>query len=134
MSDSFETPWTVAHQASLSMGYPREKYWNRLPFPSPGHLPDSGIKTGSPVLTGEFFITEPPRKPHRIIWGRCFTLVLNYIYLVLKMNKNQTLNHPDRCLIFMKQKVRILDICEQMNHGFTEINLISYLIIIYGLA
>ena len=50
------------------------------------------------------------------------------------MNKNQTLNHPDRCLIFMKQKVRILDICEQMNHGFTEINLISYLIIIYGLA
>ena len=35
----FETPWTVAHEAPLSMGFPRHKYWNGLPFPSPGHLP-----------------------------------------------------------------------------------------------
>ena len=38
MSDSFVTPWTVAHQAPLSMGFPRQEYWSGLPFPSPGHL------------------------------------------------------------------------------------------------
>ena len=38
MSDSFETPWTVAHQATLSMGFPRQKYWSGLPFPPPGHV------------------------------------------------------------------------------------------------
>jgi len=37
------TPWTVAHQAPLSMGLPRPKYWSGLPFPSPGNLPDPGI-------------------------------------------------------------------------------------------
>ena len=36
----FATPWTVAHQAPLSMGFPRQEYWNGLPFPSPGDLPD----------------------------------------------------------------------------------------------
>ena len=40
----FETPWTVAHQAPLSMGFSRQEYWNKLPFPAPGDLPNSGIK------------------------------------------------------------------------------------------
>ena len=39
-----------AHQASLSMGFPRQEYWSGLPFPSPGDLPDPGIKPGSPAL------------------------------------------------------------------------------------
>ena len=39
----FETPWTVNPQASLSMGFPRQEYSSRLPFPSPGDLPDPGI-------------------------------------------------------------------------------------------
>ena len=43
MSDS-ETPWTVARQAPLPMGFPRQEYWSGLPFPSPGDLPDSGIE------------------------------------------------------------------------------------------
>ena len=43
MSDS-KTPWTVAHQAPLSMGFPRQEYWSGLPFPSPGDLPDPGIE------------------------------------------------------------------------------------------
>ena len=43
------TPWTVAHQASLSMGFPRWDYWRRLPCPLPGDLPDQGIKPTSPV-------------------------------------------------------------------------------------
>ena len=40
----FATPWTVAHQAPLSMGFSRQEYWSGLPFPSPGDLPDPGIK------------------------------------------------------------------------------------------
>ena len=66
MSDSFVTPWTVACQAPLSMGFPRQEYWSGLPFPSPGGLPDPGIKPTSPlspVLAGGFLTTEPPGEP-----------------------------------------------------------------------
>jgi len=45
------------------MGFPRQEYWNGLPFPSPADLPNSGIKLISPVLAGGFFSTEPPRNP-----------------------------------------------------------------------
>ena len=53
MSDSFATPRTIAHQASLSMGFPRQEYWSGLPFPSPGDLPDPVIKTSSPALQAD---------------------------------------------------------------------------------
>ena len=62
----FAIPWTAARQAPLTMGFPRQEYWGRLPFPTPGNLPNSGIETMSSVslaLTGRFFITEPPGKP-----------------------------------------------------------------------
>ena len=49
MFDSSVTPGTVAHQASLFMGFFRQEYWSVLLFPSPGDLPDSGIKSSSPV-------------------------------------------------------------------------------------
>ena len=45
----FATPWSVAHQAPLSMGFSRQEYWSGLPFPSPGDLPDPGTEPGSPV-------------------------------------------------------------------------------------
>ena len=44
------TPWTLAHQAPLSMGFYRQEYWSGLPFPCPGDLLDPGIKSGSPAL------------------------------------------------------------------------------------
>ena len=50
MSDSFVTPWTIARQAPLSMGFPRGEYWSGLPFPSPGNLSDPRIKPKSPSL------------------------------------------------------------------------------------
>ena len=55
----FETLWTVVHQAPLSMGFPRQEYWNGLPFLSPGDLPNPGIKpvSVSHVLSGGFFTT-----------------------------------------------------------------------------
>ena len=56
-------PWTAAHQALLSMGFSRQGYRNGLPFPSPGNLPDPGIKPGSPALQAGSFPTELPWKP-----------------------------------------------------------------------
>ena len=55
---TFVTPWTVACQAPLSMGFPRQEYWSGLPFPSPGNLPYPGIKPGSPVLQADSLPTE----------------------------------------------------------------------------
>ena len=46
----FVTPWTVAYQAPLPMGFSKQEYWSGLPFPSPGDLPDPGIEPGSPAL------------------------------------------------------------------------------------
>ena len=56
-------PWTVAHQAPLSTEFSRQEYWSGLPFPSPGDLPDPGIKPGSPALQADSLPSEPPRKP-----------------------------------------------------------------------
>ena len=50
----------IAHQTFLSMGFPRQEYWSGLPFPSPGDLPDPGIKPTSPTLAGGFFTVERP--------------------------------------------------------------------------
>ena len=50
VSDSFATPWTVARQAPLSLGFARHEYWSGLPFPPPGDLPNPGIKPASPAL------------------------------------------------------------------------------------
>ena len=62
VSDS-ATPWTTAHQAPLSMGFPRQEYWSELPFPSPGDLLDPVIKRGSSVLEADSLLPEPPGKP-----------------------------------------------------------------------
>ena len=59
------TLWTVAHQASPSMGFSRQEYWSGLPFPSPGDLPDPGIEPGSPALEADALTSEPPEKPHK---------------------------------------------------------------------
>jgi len=53
----------VAHQAPLSKGFSRQKYWSRLPFPAPGDPPHPEIEPTSPALPGRFFTAEPPGKP-----------------------------------------------------------------------
>ena len=53
MSNSSVTLWTVARQAPLSMGFPRQEYWRGLPFPSPGDLPNAGIDRGAPALPAD---------------------------------------------------------------------------------
>ena len=62
VSDS-TTPWTVAHQAPLSMGFSRQEYWSGLPLPSPGDLPYPGIEPGSPALQADSLPSEPPGEP-----------------------------------------------------------------------
>uniref|UniRef100_A0AAA9SXK2 Microsomal glutathione S-transferase 2 n=1 Tax=Bos taurus TaxID=9913 RepID=A0AAA9SXK2_BOVIN len=56
----FATSWTAAHQAPPSVGFFRQEYWNGLPFPSPGDLPDPGIKPRSPALQADILTSEPP--------------------------------------------------------------------------
>ena len=74
----FVTPWTVAHQASLSMGFPRQEYWSGLPFPLLRDLPDPGIKPmspASPALWADSLPVEPPGKPK-------VQLIYNIIYII----------------------------------------------------
>ena len=74
----FATPWTVAYQAPPSMGFSRQEYWSGLPFPSPGDLPDPGIKPGSPSLQADTLLSEPPGKPFPMT--DAWTKKLWYIY------------------------------------------------------
>ena len=64
----FATPWTVAYQAPLSMGFSRQEYWSGLPFPSPGDLPDPGIEPRYPALLAGSLPSEPPGKPCIMHW------------------------------------------------------------------
>ena len=52
----FATQWTIAHQAPLSMRFPKQEYWSELP----GDLPNSGIEAGSPALQADSLLSEPP--------------------------------------------------------------------------
>ena len=72
------TPWTVVCQAPLSVGFPRQEYWNELLFLSPGDLLDPSIKPmipACPALAGSFFTIGPPGKPigptkvNGVTWG-----------------------------------------------------------------
>ena len=59
----FATPGTVARQAPLSMEFYRQEYWSGFPFPSPGDLPNPGIKPGLPSLQADALPSELPGKP-----------------------------------------------------------------------
>ena len=60
---ALSTPWTVAHQAPLSMGLPRQEYWSGLPFPSLGDLPNPGVEPESPTLQADSFLLNHQRSP-----------------------------------------------------------------------
>ena len=57
------TPWIVARQAPLSLGFSRQEYWSGLPCPLSGDLPNPGIDPGSPALQVGSLLSEPPGKP-----------------------------------------------------------------------
>ena len=75
--------WTVAHQAPLSVGFSRQEYWRRLPFPPPGDLSNPGIEATSlvsPALASEFFTMVPPGKR---LYMYCFPLLFKNVYLFI---------------------------------------------------
>ena len=71
----FATPWAVVHQAPLFMEFSRQEYWSGLPFPPPGDLPDTGIRSLSPTSAERFITADPPGK----------TFIYIYIYIPLDM-------------------------------------------------
>ena len=73
----FVTPWTVASQAPQSMEFSRQEYWSGFPFPSPGDLPDPGIKPGSPTLQADALPSEPTTS---------FIYIYIYIYIYINLN------------------------------------------------
>ena len=80
------TPWTVAHQVPLSMGFSKQKYWSGFPFPSPGDLPNPGTKPRSltsPALAGGFFMTSATWKS--VDYAQTFSNVLPIIPLSFKL-------------------------------------------------
>ena len=90
MSDSFVTPWTVAHLVPLPMGFNRQEYWSGLLFPTPGDPPNPGIKLVSPALAEGFFTTEPPGKTRdRLIW----------FYSISSSNRQRNFNLYEKWLI-----------------------------------
>ena len=91
----FVTPWTVAYQAPLSMGFSRQEFWSGLPFPSPGDLPDPGIEPWSPSLQAGVLPSEPPGSPvvciHR--WVHEHRVVCAYSGLLRQPWKCRTFWH-----------------------------------------
>ena len=84
----FTTPWTVACQIPLFMGFSWQEYWSGLPFPSPGDLPKPGIQPASfasPALADRFFTTEPPENKtlkDYIIFNLLFILNISNIQTI----------------------------------------------------
>ena len=101
----FVTPWTVAHQAPLSMGFSREEYWNRLPFPFLGDLPHPGFEPGSPALQAVSLPSELPGKPPEYAWSLDLYILLG-----------------PKCLGFVG---KISDFLEEL-YAFLPLSLVGY--------
>ena len=87
MSDSFETPVTVARQGPLSMRVSRQEYWSGLPYLPPGDLPNLGIgpaSLASPALAGVFFITSATWEAHRHSKQCCPVLLENGMFRLIR--------------------------------------------------
>ena len=94
----FVTPWTVAYQASLSMGFSRQKCWGGLPFPSPGDLPNPGIEPGSPTLQAAALPSEPPGKyfPLLLFISHTFSHLTNMRFLKDDFNSKTNSNKVNK--------------------------------------
>ena len=84
LSDSLWAPWTVVHQAPLSVGFSRQGYWSGLPCPPPGDLPNRGIEPRSPTLQADSLLSGPPGKPHP-----CVIPGLNSMWFYFEENRQE---------------------------------------------
>ena len=113
MSESFATPCTVAHQAPLPMGFPRQEYWSGVSLPPAGDLPDPGIEVAplaSPALAGGFFITMPPGKSHSATYP-LFTVEIKFC---LKLAMVQQLYLFRLSFLFVNQKLFWIHLFQQI--------------------
>ena len=67
----------------LSMAFPKQEYWSRLPFPLPRHLPDPGVKLTSPALAGRFFTTEPTIRETSLVFQASISSLLMQVIIIL---------------------------------------------------
>ena len=79
----FVTSWTIAHQVPLFMEFFRQEFWRELPFPSPGDLPNLGIKPRSPIVQADSLLCEPPGKPLFITCYYALGTVMNSVWCTL---------------------------------------------------
>ena len=111
----FATPWTVTHQAPPSMGFSRQEYWNGLPFPSPGDLPDPGIEPRSPTLQADIVTSEPSGNTKiNSKWIKDLNIRPENIKL-LEANIGKTLSDINHSRILYDPPPRILEIKAKIN-------------------
>ena len=87
------TPWTVAHQAPLTLEFSRQEYWSGLPFPSPGDLPNPGIEPESPALQADSLPSEPPGK-HVYVYTHTHTHTHTHIYIYIPLKCKHLIASP----------------------------------------
>ena len=105
----FSTPWTVAYQDPLSMGFSRQEYWCGLPLPSPGDLPDPGIEPGSLTLQADTLPSESPGKPlfhQNSTQKRTLESVHLYQFCLGNLWRKPSLNDHSSILSSSSQQVR----------------------------
>ena len=113
MSNSLR-PHGLARKVPLSMGFPRQGYWSRLPFPPPGDIHDPRIEPMSPTLAGGFFTTAPPGKPlYNILEIKMpsqFASLQLFFLILLKRILQRKRNHP---LFVSRREALSLDCSEE---------------------
>ena len=122
MSDS-TTSWTIARQAPLSMGVPRQKYWSGLPFLSPRDLPDPGTELVSPTLTGRFFSTAPQpylKTVNMIFWCNYLSYHVLKLHLLPPFNSIGQVNEtqsPEMPSVVLINRATLLCHCISLNNA-----------------
>ena len=119
----FATSQTAASQAPLSMEFSRQEYWNGLPFPSPGDLPDSGIELRSPALQVDALPSKPSGKPKNRAVG-CHSL---FQEIFPTKGLNPGLPHCRQTLYHQSYKLSVILLHGKFVSSFPSIYLFSYL-------
>ena len=125
----FATPWTVACQTPLSMGFSKQEYWSGLPCPSPGDLPDPGIEPGSAALQADSLLSEPPGKP--LLWDKgtkyvpCQFEHQNYAQILKTRSWVEFLHHDLCSPVLHAQKQLLLTQQPPAHHGNLKTNSID---------
>ena len=100
----FATPWTVAYQAPLSLGFSRQEYSSGFPFPSPGDLPNPGTEPRSPALQADALPSEPPGKPSWQIDGEIMEIMRDFIFLGSKTTADGDCSHEIKRRLLLGRK------------------------------